>query len=114
MATRSSKTDLRRLRRTRGYVSLVAAATSARVADEMYSVAVVLYVLDKTGSAIVAGATVAAVTFPSLITAPLLGGWLDLTGRRRFAMIADQVLAAAGLTLILLLAGNAPDATIPL
>ena len=80
----------------------------------MFSVAVVLHVLDRTGSAVIAGATVAAVTFPSLITAPLLGGWLDLTGRRRFAMICDQILAATGLTLLLLLPGSVPDAAIPL
>jgi MFS family permease len=79
----------------------------------MFSVAVVLHVLDRTGSAIVAGATVACVTFPSLITAPLLGGWLDWTGRRRFAMICDQLLAATGLTLLLLLPGTLPDASIP-
>src|SRR5687767_15638832 len=79
----------------------------------MFSVAVVLHVLDRTGSAVIAGATVACVTFPSLITAPLLGGWLDLTGRRRFAMIVDQLLAASGLTLILLLAGDIPDAVLP-
>ena len=107
------RADLSGLKRTRGYVTFFSAATSARIADEMFSVAVVLYVLDRTGSAVVAGATVACVTFPSLITAPLLGGWLDLTGRRRFAMICDQLLAAAGLTLILLLAGNIPDAAVP-
>jgi MFS family permease len=111
--TRSSKTEYGRLRRTHGYVNFFAAATSARIADEMLSVAVVLHVLDRTGSAIVAGATVACVTFPSLITAPLLGGWLDLTGRRRFAMICDQFLAATGLTLLLLLPGTLPDASIP-
>ena len=105
--------SLRGLRRERGYPAFYAAATSARVADEMFSVAVVLHVLDRTGSAVIAGATVACVTFPSLITAPLLGGWLDLTGRRRFAMICDQLLAAAGLTLLLLLPGNLPDASIP-
>ena len=111
--TPSSRTEYGRLRRTRGYVNFFAAATSARIADEMFSVAVVLHVLDRTGSAVVAGATVACVTFPSLITAPLLGGWLDLTGRRRFAMICDQLLAAAGLTLLLLLPGNLPDVAIP-
>ena len=111
--TPSSRTEYRRLRRTQGYVTFFTAATSARIADEMFSVAVVLYVLDRTGSAIVAGATVACVTFPSLITAPLLGGWLDLTGRRRFAMICDQLLAASGLTLLLLLTGTVPDAAVP-
>jgi MFS family permease len=111
--TPSSRTEYGRLRRTHGYVNFFAAATSARIADEMLSVAVVLHVLDRTGSAIIAGATVACVTFPSLITAPLLGGWLDLTGRRRFAMICDQFLAATGLTLLLLLPGTLPDASIP-
>jgi MFS family permease len=111
--TPSSRTEYARLRRTRGYASFFAAATSARIADEMFSVAVVLHVLDRTGSAIVAGATVAVVTFPSLITAPLLGGWLDLTGKRRVAMICDQLLAASGLILLLLLPGNLPDAAVP-
>src|ERR671919_2196653 len=107
------RADLSGLKGTRGYVNFFAAATSARIADEMFSVAVVLHVLDRTGSAIIAGATVACVTFPSLITAPLLGGWLDLTGRRRFAMICDQLLAASGLTLLLFLPGTLPDAWIP-
>jgi len=106
--------DLTGLRRTRGYANLFAAATFARVADEMFSVAVVLHVIDKTGSAVVAGITVASVTLPSLITAPLLGGWLDLTGRRRFAMVVDQILAASGLTLLLVFAGTAPNALLPL
>jgi MFS family permease len=111
--TPSSKTEYGRLRRTHGYVNFFAAATSARIADEMFSVAVVLHVLDRTGSAVIAGATVACVTFPSLITAPLLGGWLDLTGRRRFAMICDQLLAASGLALLLLLPGTLADAAVP-
>lgn len=111
--TPSSRTEYGRLRRTHGYVNFFAAATSARVADEMFSVAVVLHVLDRTGSAVVAGATVACVTFPSLITAPLLGGWLDLTGRRRVAMICDQLLAASGLTLLLFLPGTLPNAAVP-
>ena len=107
------RADLRGLRATRGYPNFFAAATSARIADEMFSVAVVLHVLDRTGSAAIAGATVACVTFPSLITAPLLGGWLDLTGRRRFAMVCDQLLAATGLGLLLVLPGTLPDAAIP-
>jgi MFS family permease len=111
--TPSSRTEYGRLRRTHGYVNFFAAATSARIADEMLSVAVVLHVLDRTGSAVIAGATVACVTFPSLLTAPLLGGWLDLTGRRRFAMICDQLLAATGLTLLLFLPGTLPDAAVP-
>ena len=72
--TRSSRTEYARLRRTPGWSNRYAAATFARVADEMFSVAVVLHVLDRTGSAVVAGLAVASVTLPSLVTAPLLGG----------------------------------------
>ena len=79
----------------------------------MFSVGVVLFVLERTGSAALAGATVAAVTLPSLITGPLLGAWLDLTGRRRVLMIYDQLAISAGLAAILLLAGEAPDLLLP-
>ncbi len=64
-----------------GYLPFVSAATLARVSDEMFSVGVVLLVLDRTGSAGLAGLAVAAITLPSLLTGPLLGAWLDLTGR---------------------------------
>ena len=60
----------------------------------MFSVGVVLLVLDRTGSAGLAGLAVAAITLPSLISGPLLGAWLDLTGRRRALMVLDQLLIA--------------------
>ena len=82
--------SLRQLREQPGYLGFVSAATLARVSDEMFSVGVVLLVLDRTGSAALAGATVAAITFPSLVSGPLLGAWLDLTGRRRTLMVIDQ------------------------
>ena len=106
--------DLRRLRRHPGYPLFYATATLTRFADEMFSVGVVLLVLHRTGSAALAGATVAAITLPSLVTGPLLGAWLDRAGRRRRqAMILDQVLAATSIVGIVLLAGNAPDWTVP-
>ena len=44
----------------------------------------------------------------------MLGAWLDRAGRRRRqAMILDQVLAATSIVAIVLLAGNAPDWTVP-
>src|SRR5918999_3650521 len=104
---------LRALRRAHGYPTFYSAATLARVADEMFSVAAVLLVLDRTGSASLAGVTVACVTLPSLVTGPLLGAWLDLRGRRRRLMVADQLLAAACVTGIALLAGNGPDLLLP-
>ena len=106
--------DLGRLRRHRGYPLFYVTATLTRFADEMFSVGVVLLVLERTHSAALAGATVAAVTLPSLVTGPLLGAWLDRSGRRRQAMMLDQVLAAASIVAIVVLAGNAPDWTVPL
>ncbi len=79
----------------------------------MFSVGVVLLVLERTDSAALAGATVAAVTLPSLVTGPLLGAWLDLTGRRRMLMVTDQLAISASLLGILALAGNAPAALLP-
>jgi len=102
-----------RLRRQPGYSAFLGAATLARVADEMFSVGVVLLVLERTDSAALAGATVAAVTLPSLVTGPLLGAWLDLTGRRRMLMVIDQLTISASLVGILALAGNAPAALLP-
>ena len=74
--------SLRRLRAQPGYLKFLSAATLARVSDEMFGVGVVLLVLDRTDSPGLAGATVAAITLPSLFSGPLLGAWLDLTGRR--------------------------------
>jgi MFS family permease len=104
---------LGRLRDQPGYPVFVGAATLVRVAMEMFSVAVVLLVLARTGSAAVAGATVAAVTFPSLISGPLLGAWIDLTGKRRRIMLLDQALLVTALVAILLVAGHGPAWLVP-
>src|SRR5690242_1644891 len=102
------------LRRQPGYPLFYATATITRLADDMFSVGVVLLLLERTGSAALAGATVAAITFPSLLTGPLLGAWLDRTGRRRSIMVLDQVLAATCLIVIVVIAGHAPNWIVPL
>jgi MFS family permease len=106
--------SLRRLRAQPGYLSFVSAATIARVSDEMFSVGVVLLVLDRTDSAGLAGLAVAAITMPSLISGPLLGAWLDLTGRRRRLMVADQLLITSMLITLVLVVGHGPNWLIPL
>jgi MFS family permease len=106
--------SLRRLRAQPGYLRFVSAATLARVSDEMFSVGVVLLVLDRTGSPGLAGATIAAITFPSLVSGPLLGAWLDLTGRRRTLMVIDQLVIASVLLALVLLVGHAPPWVLPL
>ena len=75
----------------------------------MFSVGVVLLALERTGSAALAGALVAAITFPSIFTAPLLGAWLDLRGRRKALMMLDQAVASVALVSIALGVGRAPD-----
>src|SRR4051795_4766518 len=111
MATRcSTEPAFGRLAREPGYLRFVGAATFARVADEMFSVGVVLLALERTGSAVLAGFLVAAITLPSLVTAPLLGAWLDLRGQRKALMMIDQAIASAALVAIALLVGRAPDA----
>ena len=108
------RVSLRRLRAQPGYLPFVSAATLARVSDEMFSVGVVLLVLDRTDSAGLAGLAVAAITLPSLISGPLLGAWLDLTGRRRGLMVLDQLLISTMLVVLVLVAGNTPNWVIPL
>jgi predicted MFS family arabinose efflux permease len=91
-----------------GYPAFYLAATLARLASEMFTVAVVLLVLDRTGRPGLAGAVVAASTLPSVVTGPVLGAWLDRTARRRLALASNQVLLAASLLAIVAAAGRAP------
>jgi predicted MFS family arabinose efflux permease len=100
--------SLRRLRAQPGYVRFLSAASLARISDEMFGVGVVLLVLDRTGDEALAGAVVAAVTLPSLVTGPLLGAWLDLTGRRRILMVIDQIVIASVVLALAALVGHAP------
>jgi MFS family permease len=91
-----------------GYPAFLLAATLARLASEMFPVAAVLLVLDRTGRPGLAGAVVAATTLPAVVTGPVLGAWLDRTRRRRLALATNQVLLAASLLGILAAAGRAP------
>ena len=91
-----------------GYPAFLLAATLARLASEMFPVAAVLLVLDRTGRPGLAGAVVAATTLPAVVTGPVLGAWLDRTRRRRLALAANQLLLAASLLAILAAAGRVP------
>jgi MFS family permease len=103
-----------RLRRQPGYPLFYATATITRFADDMFSVGMVLLVLDRTGSAPLAGGIIAAVTLPSLVTGPLLGAWLDRANSRRRVMMLDQTLAATTIVALVVLAGNAPNWLLPI
>jgi MFS family permease len=91
---------------------LFTASTTARLANEAARVAVVLLVLERTGSPALAGVVVGALTLPSLVTGPLLGAWLDRTPRRRRAFVANQLLLLGGLVGLLAATGAAPAAVV--
>jgi MFS family permease len=93
-----------RLREQRGFTLLFAGATMSRLATEMNSVAVVLFVLSVTHSARLAGLTVAAATFPTVMTGPLVGAWLDRTRHRRTAFLLSPVVLVVTMVAFLLAA----------
>ena len=79
----------------------------------MFMTSGVLLVLARTGSAPLAGVTAAASVVPGALTGPVLGAWLDVARRRRLLVVLDQLLSVAALVAILVLAGHAPDWTVP-
>lgn len=95
--------------RSPGLGALFTASTTARLANEAARVAMVLLVLDRTGSPALAGAVVAALTLPALVTGPVLGAWLDRTSHRRSVFVANQVLLLAVLLGLLAVTGTAPS-----
>ena len=96
------------LRAQRGFPILFAGATLSRLATEMNSVAVVLFVLSVTHSARLAGLTVAAATFPTVLTGPLVGAWLDRTRHRRTAFLLSPVVLVVTMVGFLVAAHHVP------
>ncbi|MGH2417139.1 MAG: MFS transporter, partial [Candidatus Limnocylindria bacterium] len=71
----------------------------ARVAQSMVSVAIVLFTLDRYGSAAFAGLVTFASVFPGLLISPLAGALLDRHGRIRLVLL-DYVVALGAMVLI--------------
>lgn len=82
------------------------AAGLARLADEMVGVAVLLLVLARTDSSILAGLVVAAYTVPPALSGPLLGAWLDRARRPVLLLAANQFTLAV--TTLAMLVSPAP------
>lgn len=95
--------------RTPGLAVLFTASTTARLANEAARIALVLLVLDRTRSPALAGALVAALTLPALVTGPVLGAWLDRTAHRRAAFVANELLLVSALIGVLSVAGRGPS-----
>ncbi len=95
--------------RAPGLGALFTASTTARLANEAARVAMVLLVLDRTGSPALAGTVVGALALPALVTGPVLGAWLDRTEHRRWVFVANQVLLLGVLLALLAVTGAAPS-----
>ena len=100
--------------RTPGLGALFTASTTARLANEAARVAVVLLVLARTGSPALAGAVVAALAVPALVTGPLLGAWLDRARHRRAVFVANQALLLGVMLALLAVTGRAPSSVVVL
>jgi MFS family permease len=95
--------------RARGLSALFTASTTARLANEAARVAIVLLILERTGSPALAGTVVGALALPALVTGPVLGAWLDRTPHRRSAFVLNQVLLLGVLLALLAVTGTAPS-----
>jgi MFS family permease len=75
----------------------------ARIAQSMVAVAIVLFTLDRFGSAQFAGLVTFASVFPGLLISPIAGALLDRHGRIRLVLL-DYLVAMAAMALIAVLA----------
>ncbi len=72
----------------------------ARTCSSMFAVSGVLLVLERTGSAPLAGITSAAAVLPAALSGPVLGAWLDVARRRRTLIVIDQLTSVVALAAI--------------
>ena len=92
--------------------ALLLAACLSRLAGRMLLLAIVLYVLDRHRSPVLAGWVTFALVAPGLVVSPLAGAWLDRMGPAR-AIVLDMA-ASALLILALAAAGLADMLPVPL
>src|ERR1700759_1225006 len=72
------------------YPSFVLTVSLSRTSSVMFNTAGVLLILQRTGSAPLAGLTAAAAVVPGALARPVLGAWLDVAHRRRVLIVVDQ------------------------
>ena len=101
------------LARRPGYLGFALTVSLSRMTGAMFITSGVLLVLDRTGSASLAGITAAASILPGALSGPLLGAWLDVARRRRVLIVTDQLMSATALVGMVALAGHAPNWTVP-
>ncbi len=102
----------RLLLRLPGVRALLSSACLSRLASRMLMLAIVLYVLDRFHSPVLAGWVTFAAIAPGLAVSPLAGAWLDRIGPAR-GIVVDMAVSAL-LILVLAVAGKADALTVPL
>jgi MFS family permease len=90
----------------RGIGRLLAAALTARLADNGAALGVTLVILARTHSPPLAGFVVAGFSFPVMITGPVIGAWLDRLSAKRVLFAASQAILTTCLIAIDVLAGR--------
>jgi MFS family permease len=85
--------------RVSGLPRLVVSLVLGRVAGQMLSVALVLFVLSRYHSPVLAGAATSILLLPGLLLSPIAGALLDRYGRSRLITV-DYLVAAAALFLM--------------
>ncbi|MBM4434353.1 MAG: MFS transporter [Chloroflexi bacterium] len=86
-----------------GFVRLVTGMLLARIAGQMVGLVLVLLVLERYGSPVLAGLATFLALAPGLMVSPIVGTLLDRYGRRRL-IVLDYCFALASLLLIAALA----------
>jgi MFS family permease len=98
-AQKSQETSYRALFKVGGLTQLLASTLAARVATQMFSVLLVLFVLETRHSASLSGIVVVCSQVPGIIVSPIAGALLD-RGSRLSLMVLDYVVASTCITLI--------------
>src|ERR1019366_7766281 len=95
--TMSTPTSLpltyRSLLRVRGLPRVMVAALLGRIGGQMWTVALVLFALERFHSPAIAGITVFASAFPGTVFSPMAGALLDRSGRVRLLLLVYSVAA---------------------
>jgi MFS family permease len=102
-ATAAPVTSYRALFTVHGFPRLAFATVLVRAASSMWQLALVLFVLQRYGSASLAGLAVFLAIAPGVLVSPLAGALLDRFGRVRL-MVADYAVSAVALACIVALA----------
>jgi hypothetical protein len=86
----------------------LAAAVTARIADEGARVSLILLALQQTKSAAVGGAMIATLLVPHVVAAPLVGVVIDRARRPRWPLASMILIFGATLAVVALVLGHAP------